>query len=85
MGGFVKCMKKSPGRRGMCDSVANGRARLVVQVDEQVIAPRLADDLGAVQSVDVVSPVHDLVGADAVGVIPELDKRLSAVAAICLR
>lgn len=81
MRGFVKCMKKSPGRRGICDLVANGRARLVVQVDEQVIAPRLADDLGAVQSVDVVSPVHDLVGTDTVGVVHELQERLSAVAA----
>ena len=65
----------------MCDSVANGRAGFVVQVDQQVIAPCLADDLCAVQSVDVVSPVHDLVGADAVGVIHELQERLAAVAA----
>ena len=44
-------------------------------------APSLADDLGAVQSVDVVGSVHDLVGTDTVGVIHELQEGLPAVAA----
>ena len=60
---------------------ADGRAGFDVQVDQQEIAPRLADDLCTVQGINVVGTVYDLVGADAVGVIPELDKRLSAVAA----
>ena len=44
------------------------RTAFVIDVDQQVIAPSLADDLGAVQSVDVVGSVHDLVGTNAVGV-----------------
>ena len=59
----------------------DGRSAFVIQVDNQVISPRLADDPGAVQSVDVVSPVHDLVGADTVGVVLEFQEGLSAVSA----
>ena len=44
-------------------------------------APRLADDLCSVQGINVVGSVYDLVCADAVGVIHELQERLSAVAA----
>ena len=49
----------------------DGCTTFVVEVDQKIVAPSLADDLGAVQSVDVVGPVHDLVGADAVGVVGE--------------
>ena len=62
-------------------SPTDGRSAFVIEVDQQEIAPRLADDLSAVQSVDVVGSVHDLVGADAIGVIHELQERLAAVAA----
>ena len=65
----------------MCDSVANGRAGFVVQVDQQEIAPRLADDLCSVQGVNVVGAVYDLVGADAVGVVLEFQEGLPTVSA----
>ena len=59
----------------------DGGTRFVVQVDQEVVIPSLADDLGAVQGVNVVGSVHDLVGTDTVGVIHELQERLPAVAA----
>ena len=46
-----------------------------------MLSPRLADDLGAVQGVNVVGSVYDLVCANAVGVIHELQEGLAAVAA----
>ena len=58
-----------------------GRTTFVVQVDQEVTVPFLADDLGAVQGVDMIHAVHDLVGADAVGVVLEFQERLAAVAA----
>ena len=57
----------------------DGRSAFVIEIDQQVITPRFADDLCAVQGVNVVSPVHDLVGTDAVGVVFELQKGLAAV------
>ena len=62
-------------------SPTDGRSAFVIQVDNQVISPRLADDLSAVQSVDMIHAVHDLVGTDTVGVVHELQERLPAVAA----
>ena len=46
-----------------------------------MLSPRLADDLGAVQGVDVVGSVHNFVGADAVGVVHELQEGRPAVSA----
>jgi len=54
---------------------ADGGAAFVIQVDQQGVVPRLADDLGAVQSVDMIGSVDDLVGANAVGVVGKFDHR----------
>ena len=39
-------------------------------------APRLADDLGSIQGINVVGSVDDFIGADAIGVVEELDHRV---------
>ena len=64
---------------GICLSAvlqANRRAAFIVQVDNKVVAPCLADDLGAVQSINVVCTVDDLIGANTIGVVEELDYRV---------
>ena len=45
----------------------DGRAAFIVQIDQQVIAPCLADDLRAVEGVDVFNTAHVRARADAVG------------------
>ena len=44
-----------------------------IQVDQQVTAPRLTDDPGAVQGVDMIHTVHDLVGTNAVRISVSFD------------
>ena len=60
---------------------ADGGAAFVVQVDQQVTAPRLTDDLGAVQGKNEVCSVDDLIGADPIGVVFELQEGLSTIEA----
>ena len=47
----------------------DGLAAFIIEIDQKIIAPRLADDLRAVQGVNVVDTVYDLVRANAVGVV----------------
>ena len=54
----------------------DGRARFIIQVDQQITAPCLADDLRAVQSVDMLNIVDGFAGTDSVCVVEELDHRV---------
>ena len=65
----------------VCGSVlqSNGRAVFVVQVNDEVIAPTLADDLGTIQGIVVREVVDDLARTDTVGVIGEGICHLPAV------
>ena len=47
---------------------SNGEAAFVVQVDQEFVAPGLADDPGAVQGIDMLNVVDFLAGTDSVGV-----------------
>ena len=55
---------------------SDGRTTFVIQVDQQITVPCLADDLGSVQGVDMLNAIHRLARADAVGVVEEFDHRV---------
>ena len=70
------------GIRGRSVLHADGGSRFVIQVDNQITAPRLTDDLGAVQRVNMFIAIDDLfVCSNTVGVVLEFQERLAAVAA----
>ena len=54
----------------------DGRATFVIQVDQQITAPSFTNDLGAVQSVDMLNAIHRLAGTDSVGVVEEFNYRV---------
>ena len=77
----LQILLKIEGVKGVCGvgsgSVLHpdGGAGFVIQVDQQVTTPSLADNLGSVEGVDMVSPVDGLVGANTVGVVDEFNGR----------
>ena len=52
---------------------SDGGSAFVIQVDQQIVVPRLADDLGAVQRVDVLHVVDSFARSYSVGVVDKLD------------
>ena len=47
----------------------DGRSRFIVQVDQKIIAPCLADDLRAVQGVDMLNTADGFARANSIGVV----------------
>ena len=59
--------------RGISILHPDGGARFVVQVDQEVIPPGLADDLGSIEGVNMIGSVDGLIGANTVGVVEEFN------------
>ena len=72
----IEGVKGVNGVRGIPVLHSDGGTRFVIQIDQQVTTPSLADDLGSIQSVAMVSPVDGLVSADSVGVVGKFDHRV---------
>ena len=49
----------------------DGRTAFIIEIDQKIIAPRFADDLGAVQGVNMLNTADGFARADAVGVVTE--------------
>ena len=61
--------------RGISILHPDGGAGFVIQIDQEVVIPSLADDLRAVQRVDVLHVVDSRACADSVGIVEEFQRR----------
>ena len=53
----------------------DGGARFVIQVDQEVIPPGLADDLSTVEGINVLNIVDSLACTNTVGIVEEFNGR----------
>ena len=68
--------KKPPADSARASSFhPDGGAGFVIQVDQEVIPPGLADDLGSIEGVNMIGSVDGLIGANTVGIVEKLNGR----------